>query len=183
VLGRVRLTGITSAVVICAVASAAALAASSAGHFKVKGAERGSYSVPSSQCTTSEYKGALTISFDHNSLENPLVQIRMNKAKALHNVNLARTKAVSVEFSEQVDTSNDNSVTYYWLAGWVPSTDSGNYKSYGSGTLTVSSNGKVGTVTSTQAPELGPGGPLHLPKEKPVLLTAQWHCTAATTHG
>jgi hypothetical protein len=167
-----------------AVACAAALAASSAGHFKVKGGERGSYSVPANQCFTSEYKGALTISFDHDSSENPLVQIRVYKAEALHNVNLAKTKAVSVEFSEQVNTSTNNPVTYYWLAGWIqPSTPSGHYKAFGSGKITASSNGKVGTVTSTQAPELGPGGALHLPKEKPVLLTAKWHCTAATTHG
>jgi hypothetical protein len=182
-VGRVRLTGITSAAVILAIASAAALAASSAGHFKVKGGERGSYSVPSSQCTTSEYKGALTISLDHNSSENPLVQVRVYKAQALRNVSLARTKAVSVEFSEQVNTSADNPVTYYWLAGWIqPSTPSGSYKDYGSGKLTVSSNGKVGTIASDQAPESGPGGALHLPKEKPVLLTAKWHCTAATSH-
>jgi hypothetical protein len=183
-VGRAHLTAITSAVVILGIVSAAALAASSAGHFKVKGGERGSYSVPANQCFTSEYKGALTISFDHDSSENPLVQIRVYKAEALHNVNLAKTKAVSVEFSEQVNTSTNNPVTYYWLAGWIqPSTPSGHYKAFGSGKITASSNGKVGTVTSTQAPELGPGGALHLPKEKPVLLTAKWHCTAATTHG
>ena len=180
-MGRAKLT--VGALIAFGAISAAALAASGAGHFKVRGGERGSYSVPSSQCFTSEYKGALTISLDHNSSENPLVQIKMYKAKALRNVNLARTKAASVEVSEQVNTSTGNPITYYWLAGWVPSTESGNYKSYGSGKLTVSSNGKVGTITSTQAPELGAGGALHLPKERPVLLTAQWHCTAATTHG
>jgi hypothetical protein len=178
-VGRVKLT--VSTLVVFGALSAAAIAASSDGHFTVKDGERGSYSVPASGCITSVYKGALTISLEHNSSENPLVQIKMYKEKALDNVNLAQTKDASVEFSEQVNTTTGNPFTYYWLAGWVqPSIPSEQYKSYGSGKITVSSNGKVGTITSSQAPELGPGGSLHLRKEKPVRLTAKWHCTAPT---
>jgi hypothetical protein len=156
----------TLAVVVWGLFAGSAGASSSIGTLKFSGAVHGSYRLTMRvQCNVAPFPGGKTVQLDGRTMVNPATgrlggyypDLNITRLKhASTKANLATTKAYDVEFT------NTGGAT--WASGY-----SGGGVPNGTGSLTMSTNGETGSISTTMV-HYAAGAHGH------VKVTATWHC-------